>query len=85
LPGDDKDMARVRPVLKNTNLEFRGLKLTYDANRNGWDAYKFHQAVDKKGGALVVCTTQGGLLCGGYNPKGNDENFECVQGFAEPL
>jgi hypothetical protein len=63
-------MAVVRPLLKNTNLETRALKLTYSANRNGWNAEAFHRAVDKKGGALVVCTTTSGLLCGGYNPKG---------------
>ena len=68
--SDDKEMAKLRPLLKNTNLEERGLKLTYSANKNGWSAEKFHQAVDKKGGALVVCTTTSGLVCGGYNPKG---------------
>jgi hypothetical protein len=68
--SDNKDMAKVRPLLKNTNLETRRLKLTYDANRNGWSADAFHKAVDKLGGGLVVCTTTDGLLCGGYNPKG---------------
>lgn len=68
--SDDKDMATVRPLLKNTNLETRGLKLSFSAARNGWNAAAFHNAVDKKGGALVVCTTKGGLVCGGYNPKG---------------
>ncbi|KAL3919970.1 MAG: hypothetical protein SGILL_003491 [Bacillariaceae sp.] len=68
--SDNKDMAIVRPLLKNTNLEFRGLKLTYDANRDGWTPEKFHNLVDKKGGGLVVCTTSDGLVCGGYNPKG---------------
>lgn len=67
---DDKEMARVRPLLKNTYLETRGLKLTYNSAKNGWNAIAFHKAVDKKGGALVVCTTEDGLLCGGYNPKG---------------
>lgn len=67
---DDRDMAQLRPLLKNTNLETRGLRLTYDASRDGWDAYKFHQIVDKQGPALVVCQTRMGLLCGGYNPKG---------------
>jgi hypothetical protein len=67
---DTKDMARIRPLLKNTNLESRALKLTYDANRNGWSATAFHKAVDKLGGAIVVCTTEDGLVCGGYNPKG---------------
>ena len=68
--SDSKDMAKVRPLLKNTNLETRALKLTYDANRNGWNANSFHKAVDKLGGGLVVCTTTDGLVCGGYNPKG---------------
>ena len=67
---DSRDVAVLRPLLKNTNLEFRDLQLTYSANKDGWDATKFHQAVDRKGGALVVCTTQLGLVCGGYNPKG---------------
>lgn len=67
---DDRDMAQLRPLLKNTNLETRGLRLTYDASRDGWDPYKFHQIVDKQGPALVVCQTRMGLLCGGYNPKG---------------
>lgn len=67
---DSTDMARVRPVLKNTNLEQRALRLTYDANKMGWSAEKFHQAVYKQGGALVVVTTRSGVLAGGYNPKG---------------
>lgn len=68
--SDNKEMAKLRPMLKNTNLETRGLKLTYDANRNGWNPDAFHKAVDKLGGGIVVCTTKDGLLCGGYNPKG---------------
>ena len=68
--SDNKEMAIVRPVLKNTNLENRALKLSYSGTKNGWNAQAFHKAVDRKGGALVVCTTKDGLLCGGYNPKG---------------
>ena len=64
LEGDSPDVAKLRPLLKNTNMELRGLSLTYDGNKNGWDALKFHQAVDRKGGALVVCTTQSGQVCG---------------------
>ena len=67
---DDKDMAVLRPMLKNTNLETRSLKLTYSANRDGWNAVAFHKKVDKLGGGLVMCTTMDGLVCGGYNPKG---------------
>mmetsp|Transcript_8059 Transcript_8059/g.13350 ORF Transcript_8059/g.13350 Transcript_8059/m.13350 type:complete len:339 (+) Transcript_8059:93-1109(+) len=68
--GDDKEMALLRPLLKNTNLETRNLRLTYDANRDGWDPTIFHSKVDKQGGAIVFCTTRAGIQCGGYNPKG---------------
>lgn len=67
---DDSDMAILRPFLKNTNLETRSLKLTYDANRDGFDPIIFHSKVDKLGGAVVFCTTRAGIKCGGYNPKG---------------
>ena len=70
MPSDTAEMAVLRPLLKNTNLESRALRVTYNANQQGWSATKFHQAVDKQGGALVVCKTTSGLLCGGYNPKG---------------
>lgn len=68
--GDSKEVALLRPFLKNTSLEKRKLSLSYDANRDGWTAYDFHRAVDKKGPSVVVCTTESGLVCGGYNPKG---------------
>lgn len=67
---DDKEMQIIRPFLKNTNVEERGLKLSYDANRDGWDPITFHNLVDKKGGAVVLCETRMGIVCGGYNPKG---------------
>jgi len=68
--GDDAEMALLRPLLKNTNLETRNLKLTYDGNRDGFDPITFHSKVDKLGGAIVLCTTRMGIKCGGYNPKG---------------
>ncbi len=68
--SDDNEMKIIRPFLKNTNLENRALQLTYDASRDGWDAASFHNAVDKKGGGVVLCQTERGLICGGYNPKG---------------
>jgi len=68
--SDNSEMAKLRPLLKNTNLETRGLKLSYAANKNGYSAAAFHKAVDKKGPAILVCTTQDDLVCGGYNPKG---------------
>lgn len=68
--GDTPEMALLRPFLKNTNLETRGLKLTFDANRDGWDPVKFHSKVDKLGGGIVYGTTRAGIQFGGYNPKG---------------
>jgi len=69
--SDEKEFASiVRPLLKNTNLETRAVSCVYDANKHGWDAFKFHARVDKKGPSVVVCKTVGGKVCGGYNPKG---------------
>jgi hypothetical protein len=68
--GDDKDVARLRPLLKNTNLETRPLRLAYSANAHGWRPDAFHARVDRNGPSLVVCTTATGQVVGGYNPKG---------------
>jgi TLD len=70
LVGDTPDVAQFRPILKNTNFEFRKLRVTYDANKHGWDSTVFHKKVDKLGPGLVVATTTSGLVVGGYNPKG---------------
>jgi hypothetical protein len=50
--NDSAEVAVLRPMLKNTNLEFRGLRLTYSANRDGWNAAAFHEKVDKQGGGM---------------------------------
>lgn len=68
--SDSSEMALLRPLLKKTNLEKRGLRLTYDANRDGWDPVTFHAAVDKQGGGVVYCESRLGIQVGGYNPKG---------------
>ena len=57
-------------MLKNTNMEKRDMVLTFDANKDGWDAYQFHEKLDRQGACLVVCETTKGQLLGGYNPKG---------------
>jgi hypothetical protein len=71
LPGDTPEIAKyIRPLLKSTNLEFRNVQCTYDANRDGWNPQAFHAAVDRKGGGIVLVTTRMGIMAGGYNPKG---------------
>ena len=68
--GDGTEEALLRPLLKNTNLEFLPLRKAYDAKRDGWTAAKWHAKVDKTGPCLVVAKTRGGALVGGYAPKG---------------
>ena len=67
--GND-DRALIRQTLAQTNLEFRPLKLLYDADKDGWNAKKFHEKVDKKGPAVVIAYTASGGIIGGYNPTG---------------
>eukprot|EP00904_Undaria_pinnatifida_P007042 jgi/Undpi1/3468/HiC_scaffold_16.g06840.m1 len=68
--GDTKDAAIVRPLLRQTELEFRNIKLVYDSKRNGWKPSAFHKGVDFKGPGIVIAKTKGGAVVGGYNPKG---------------
>ncbi|KAL4458167.1 hypothetical protein ABPG75_013032 [Micractinium tetrahymenae] len=68
--GDAEDVAALRPLLAQTQLESVPLRLAYDADRDGWSAAAFHSAVDTFGAALVVAQTEGGALVGGYNARG---------------
>jgi len=68
--GDSAAIAHLRPLLKNSNLEFLSLRKAYDASSDGWSAEAFHSKVDLTGPCLVVCETAGGAVCGGYAPKG---------------
>ena len=72
LPEDhgDTTLTTVRPLLKQTQLERRPLKVAYDAAVDGWEAPAFHAKVDGCGAAVVLATTTDGHMVGGYNPKG---------------
>lgn len=70
MESDDELAACFRPLLARTQLESRAVQLLYDANRDGWSAEAYHSKVDKKGCCVVVATTEGGAVCGGYSPKG---------------
>jgi len=69
-PGDSRDAAMVRPLLKQTQLESRALQVVYDAVKQGWNTKSFHSAVDGKGAAVILATTSDNRVIGGYNPKG---------------
>lgn len=68
--GDDTEMALIRPLMKNTNLEYLDFKLVYDAQRDGWTADAFHNGVNFMGPCVVICKTVSGAVSGGYAPKG---------------
>lgn len=68
--GDSEDMKVIRQTLAKTNLEARPLKLTYSANRDGWNKEIFHSKVDKLGPAVVFAKSVNGGVFGGYNPTG---------------
>jgi hypothetical protein len=71
LPEDkDNDLRIIRPLLAKTNLQFRPLTLAYSGNRDGWTAKAFHEKLDKRGPAVVLCRTKAGAIVGGYNPCG---------------
>lgn len=69
LPFEFGDAALVRPLLKQTQLENRPLQVAYDANKHGYNAQTFHQKVDGKGAAIILCKS-GGKWFGAYNPRG---------------
>ncbi|PNW77669.1 hypothetical protein CHLRE_10g446500v5 [Chlamydomonas reinhardtii] len=72
LPGDERspDVSAIRPLLARTQLERRSLKLAFDADLDGWSPAAFHAKVDGQGAAVVLATTAGGAVLGGYNPEG---------------
>jgi len=74
-----KEAKLIRPLLKQTMLEERPMKIVFDAALHGWNARAFHQRVDGKGAAVVISTYKEGSngkikIVGGYNPKGWSSN-----------
>ena len=65
----DHHVDRVDAQHKHVTFQPHTRRMAYDATRDGWSAVAFHTAVDSFGAALLVATTQGGAVCGGYNPK----------------
>lgn len=59
----------VYPLLKQTQLQDRKLKVIYNAKKDGWDTRSFHQKVDGKGASVVLAKVRGQWI-GGYNPRG---------------
>ena len=74
--SDDADAKLVRPLLKQTQLEFRRLRVAYNARSQGWNPQAFHRAVDGQGAAIVLAKASRSSnenskeWFGGYNPKG---------------
>jgi hypothetical protein len=68
-PLEFGDPAFVRPLMKQTQLEYRNLRVVYDANKHGYNAKAFHNRVDGQGAAIILAKA-GGQWFGGYNPRG---------------
>lgn len=70
LPSDVGEALLLRPLLKQTQLEFLPLALAFDAAAHGWSAAAFHSRLDGLGAAILVAETAFGEVFGGYNSKG---------------
>ncbi len=69
--GDGNDVkAWVRPVLLQTMLASLPMYEVYDSKQDGWTPQAFHDAVDRRGPGVVLCTSTDGQRFGGYNSKG---------------
>jgi hypothetical protein len=77
--SDNADAKLVRPLLKQTQLESRRLRVAYNARSmsQGWNPQAFHRAVDGQGAAIVLAKAAKSSnnknskeWFGGYNPKG---------------
>eukprot|EP00747_Dinoflagellata_sp_TGD_P169781 gnl/TRDRNA2_/TRDRNA2_199682_c0_seq1.p1 gnl/TRDRNA2_/TRDRNA2_199682_c0~~gnl/TRDRNA2_/TRDRNA2_199682_c0_seq1.p1 ORF type:complete len:364 (+),score=72.89 gnl/TRDRNA2_/TRDRNA2_199682_c0_seq1:65-1156(+) len=68
--GDSPEVAKFRPLLKQTKLERKQMALLYDAEKDGWSEAAFHSKVDGMGGCVLIAESEEGTVFGGYNPQG---------------
>ena len=57
------DGTNIDPAKSNVDLQ-----CVYKASEDGWSAIDFHNKVDSRGSALVVCLSNSGKKFGGYCP-----------------
>ena len=62
-PPSTLDGTNIDPTKTNVDLQ-----CVYKASRDGWSAVDFHESVDSRGSALVVCLSKSGKKFGGYSP-----------------
>ena len=67
--GDSPGAAAIRPLLKATPLEAAPLAVAYDAAVDGWSVDAFLEGVATRGANVIVATTAGGSVVGGYAPR----------------
>ena len=58
------------PLPRASQLERQPLALAFDAERDGWSNSAWHEKMDGIGAYVLLLETEGGAVCGGYNPKG---------------
>jgi hypothetical protein len=72
------DLSDVRVSSDDAQLEFRRLRVAYNACSQGWNTQAFHRAVDGQGAAIILAkasrssnnNSNSKEWFGGYNPKG---------------
>jgi hypothetical protein len=62
-PPSTLDGTNIDPANSSVDLQ-----CIYKASRDGWSAIDFHESVDSRGSALVVCLSKSGKKFGGYCP-----------------
>ena len=62
-PTSILDGTNIDPSKSNVDLQ-----CVYKASVDGWSAIDFHEKVDSRGSALVVCLSSSGKRFGGYCP-----------------
>lgn len=64
-PSSTLDGTNIDPTKTSVDLQ-----CVYKASKDGWSATNFHESVDLRGSALVVCLSKSGKKFGGYSPAG---------------
>jgi hypothetical protein len=83
-PSQLLSKSLLNAIAAGTFLENRNLVRVYKASKNGWSAVNFHDAVDGRGSAVVVCRGVAGQTFGGYNPNGwrsTDDYYSSISAF----
>lgn len=84
VPKSLVDPSKLSQIAEGTFLANKELTCVYKGSRDGWSAIDFHEKVDGRGSAVVVCRTRTGKVFGGFNPTGwrsTDDYYDSTTAF----